>query len=251
MSLARRIRSRARRWLGLDDLDQVRRAVIPLNDTAELRRAFGWSLEPILDDPQIHRWEYLEDANQRRVRDADCLATVVRNARPAVCLDIGTATGRSAALMSVNAPESRVFTVNIPPEEIASGDGGEKVTRAFERNEIGSYYRERGLTNITQILANTARWEPDVGTIDVAFIDGCHDAEFVYNDTKKVLRHMRRGSFVLWHDFHPGLVEPFDWIHDVCRGVDRLLAEGLVQGRILHVRDSWTGIYRVGGLAAP
>ena len=115
----------------------------------------------------------------------------------------------------------------------------------MERERIGSYYRSRGLTNITQILANTAKWEPNIGVIDVAFVDGCHDTEFVYNDTKKVLTHAKPGSFILWHDFNPELWNKYAWINDVCKGVDLLLEDGLIQGNVFHVRNSWVGIYRV------
>jgi hypothetical protein len=136
-------------------------------------------------------------------------------------------------------------SLNITPEEILVGKGGELTTVSLEREEIGSYYRARKLTNITQLFENSARWEPDIGTIDVVFIDGCHDTDFVYNDTRKILRTMKTGSFVLWHDFDLNLVKKFGWIRSVCRGVDRLYADGLLNGHIFHVRDSWVGICQV------
>ena len=243
-----RIIGKARRTLGLEEFTHLRREVVELDDLDELKKVFGWQLDPVLDDPSIYEFESIEDINQRRVRDAECIGAVVRNTDPKVCLEIGTAEGHATALMAVNAPQARVYTVNIPPEEIESGEGGTLTTVAFERERIGSYYRERGLSNVEQILANTARWEPEVGTIDVAFVDGCHDTEFVYNDTRKILKHTRPGSFVLWHDFHPGFVEKRDWIREVCLGVERLYASGLLAGPLFHVRNSWLGIYRVGGV---
>jgi len=257
-----KVRSSICRLLGLGDygylqhvarelnaFSHLQHAVIELNDVGELSKVFDWQLTPILDDPSIYDFDYMEDVNQRRIRDAECLGTVVRNANPAVCLDIGTGWGHSAALMAVNAPQAQVYTVNIPPEEAISGEGGKLITDALEREKIGSYYRERNPTNITQILANTAKWEPDIGTIDVAFVDGCHDTDFVYNDTRKALKHMKPGSFILWHDFNLELVHKYDWIKSVCLGVEKLFADGLLSGRVLHVRDSWTGVYRVNGRA--
>jgi predicted O-methyltransferase YrrM len=234
-----------RRFLELDKFAHLQRAVIELNDVKELKKLFGWQLEPILDDPTIYDFGYIEDVNQRRIRDAECLGTVIRNANPVICLDIGTSTGHSAALMAVNAPQAQVYTINIPPEEILAGAGGKLTTIALEREKIGSYYRERNLTNIIQILANTAQWEPDIGTIDVAFVDGCHDTEFVFNDTRKILQHIKPGSFIVWHDFNLELVDKYPWIRSVCLGVERLFVAGLVRGRVLHVRDSWIGIYWV------
>jgi len=241
-----KLRSQARKWLGLDDFIHLRSALIELNDVKELQKVFGWNGEPVLDNPVIHQFDYVEDVNRRRIRDAECLGTVVCNVNPLVCLDIGTSTGHSAALMAVNAPTATVFTINIPPEQIRSGEGGVLTTVALEREQIGSYYRGRKLGNIVQIYENTARWEPSIGSIDVAWVDGCHDTEFVYNDSRKVLTQMKPGSFILWHDFNLDLVEKYHWIRSVCRGVERLFADGSLSGRMFHVRDSWVGIFRVG-----
>lgn len=228
-----------------DDFSNLDHSVIELNNFHELKKVFGWKEDPILDRPDIYDFDYIEDVNERRIRDTESLGTVMRNAKPKVALEIGTSSGMSTVLMSVNSPESRIYTVNIPPEEIVSGEGGKLTTIALEREKIGIAYKERKLTNITQIFANTAKWEPDIGTIDVAFIDGCHDSDFVYYDSRKVLKHMKSGGFILWHDFNPDLVKKYGWINSVCLGVERLCRDGLIKGRILHLRDSWVGIYRV------
>src|SRR5207237_2331800 len=148
-----------------------------------------------LNDPSIHEFVSIEDLNCRRIRDAECIGTIVRNVAPSVCLDIGTGEGHSAALMALNAPQARIYTVNSPPEEIRSGAGGVLTTAAYEQDEIGSYYRQREIKNVDQILANTATWEPNVGAIDMALVDGCHDTEFVYSDSRKALQHMNPVSF--------------------------------------------------------
>lgn len=219
--------------------------VFELNTIGELKKVFRWDRDAILRDPSIHEFEYVEDVNERRVRDAETLGTVCRNVNAGVMLEIGTAEGHSTALMSENAPGAKIHTVNILPEEMQNGEGGNHTTIALERDKIGSYYRERGCGNITQIFANSAVWEPDLGTIDVAFIDGCHDVDFVYNDSVKILRHMKPGAFMLWHDFNPALTMQYHWINSVCRGIELLFETGKIDGRIFHVKDSWTGVYRV------
>jgi predicted O-methyltransferase YrrM len=221
----------------------LEKKVLELNNFVELKKVFRWQQDPILDRPDVAEFDYVEDINERRLRDAESLATVMRNANPRVALEIGTADGMATILMSVNAPQSQIYTVNIPPEEVRAGKGGKLTTVALEKDKIGSAYRARNLTNITQIFANTATWKPDIGPIDVAFIDGCHDTEFVYNDTRKILRHMKPGSFILWHDFNPCLAKKFPWIHSVCR--EKLCRDGLIQGRIFLIRNSWIGIYQV------
>lgn len=244
MKLLRRIARRVRGGAAPgESFPQLRANVLSVRDIACLQRAMGWTEDPIIWGGHYHAFEYLEDLNERRLRDAEVLAGACRNSAPKILLEIGTAQGHSTALMAKNAPAAIVHTVNIPPEEIAAG--GTLTTGAPSREEIGSYCRAQGCRNVRQIFANTLRWEPDFKPIDVAFIDGCHDADFVFNDTRKALAACRSGSILLWHDFAPELAPVYGWIADVCTGVERLYAKGLLRGNILHLRDSWTGLYRV------
>ena len=228
---------------GLHPLAHVRANVFEVRDLACLKKAFGWTRDPVLDAPHLHEFDYLPDLNERRLRDAESLLSVCCNINPRTIVEIGTANGQTTALMAQHAPDATVHTVNIPPEEIS--EGGKLVTAGFSREIIGSSYREQGCTNVRQIFANTLHWEPDLGPIDIAFVDGCHDTEFVFNDSRKLLAHMKPGSFLLWHDFHPGLVEQYGWIRSVCLGVEKLYERGLIKGPILHLRDSWVGVYKV------
>jgi predicted O-methyltransferase YrrM len=206
-------------------------------------KAMSWTRVPLLTGDHLHVFQYPEDLNDRRLRDAEVIGAACCNGTPEILLEIGTSCGWTTALMAENAVNGTVYTVNIPPEEIALG--GINVTGAPSYEEIGSFYRAKGLGNICQIFANTACWEPDFGPIDVAFIDGCHDANFVYGDTVKILRRCRPGTILMWHDFNPGLRKVYPWIQEVCSGVERLFREGLIRGKILYLQDSWVGVYRV------
>jgi len=209
----------------------------------DLKLALGWDKDPILEGDHLHAYLNELDLNKRPLRDAQIVGGACANTTGKILLEIGTSFGHTTALMAKNAPEATVHTVNIPPEEIA--EGGKAVTFAPSRDEIGRYYRELGLQNVNQIYANTARWTPDFGPIDVAFIDGCHDAKFVYNDTRIVLQQCRPGSIIMWHDFCPPLVPVLDWHHQVRMGVQMLYAKRLIRGNIIHLQDSWVGLYRV------
>jgi len=223
----------------------LEKIVIELNSVDELKKVFGWKDLPILDRPDIYDFDYPEDVNERRIRDAESLAVVMRNTNPKNALEIGTAGGQGTALMAINAPECTVHTLNIQPEEIIAGKGGTHTTIALEIEKIGADYKIRKLSNIKQIYANTATWEPNIGAIDVAFIDGCHDTKFVFNDTKKILKYCKKGAFILWHDFNLELTNKHEWIGDVCLGVEKLYRARLMQGRIYHIKDSWIGIHRI------
>ncbi len=227
----------APRWFFLDG------NVLEVRSAAMLRKAMGWAREPDLDFEHLHRFGHVEDLNDRPLRDAEVIGSACANGAPNVLLEIGTGRGHTTALMARNAPQATVYTVNIPPEEIAAG--GAFVTGAPGREEIGSFYREMGLANVRQIFANTARWAPDFGPIDVAFIDGCHDADFVFHDTVKALDRCRPGSLILWHDFSPRHAAVYPWIAAVCDGVERLYRKRRLRGPIFHLEDSWVGLYRV------
>lgn len=218
--------------------------VTSLNSYQELLRIFKWGTPPLLDESQVHLYEHIHDVNQRRLRDAESIMTVCANAGHATILEIGTSIGITTASMALNAPQAHVYTVNIPPEEAESGEGGKLITYAFSKTAIGSYFCEKNIQNITQIYANTLTWEPNIGSIDVAFIDGCHDKEFVINDTLKVLPHIRPGGFILWHDFNPDLALHYGWLAEVYEAIMWLRANGHISGEIYHVKDSWVGIWQ-------
>ena len=226
-----------------DPWQHVSRQVRIARSLDDLKKAMGWADDPILEGDHLHEYEGHADINERRIRDAQSIGGACANERPSIMLEIGTSFGHTSALMAQNAPEATLHTVNIPPEEI--GAGGTHVTHAISREAIGKYYRDLGLRNIEQIFANTATWTPDFGPIDIAFIDGCHDAKFVFNDTRKVLAKCKVGSLILWHDFNPDLARQHDWLGDVMTGIERLLARRLIRGKIYRLQDSWVGIYRV------
>ncbi|MDT8272826.1 MAG: hypothetical protein RRA35_06510, partial [Desulfomonilia bacterium] len=112
--------------------------------------AMSWPNDPILKEDYIYEFNYLEDLNERRIRDAELIGSVCCNTRPRKILEIGTGTGRTTALMAINAPEAEIFTVNIHPGEINSG--GKNITFAPSIEEIGSYYKQLNLHNVHQII---------------------------------------------------------------------------------------------------
>jgi predicted O-methyltransferase YrrM len=229
----------------LDGFRFLHRNVIELDTVGDLMRAFSWHKKPVLARDDIDHYESEMDVNQRRLRDAEVLGAVIKNVQPKYALEIGTSEGGATVLMHANSPRSIIYTVNIPPEEILAGQGGKYTTIAIERDRIGIKYREKGITSIRQIFANTKTWQPGIEPIDVAFIDGCHDTWFVVNDTKKILPYCSKGAFILWHDFNLEMIDKYDWIYTVCKGIESLYRKHYLKGSIFHVRNSLIGVYQV------
>jgi predicted O-methyltransferase YrrM len=193
------------------------------------------------DLDEIH---FLEDINSRRKNDSEVLSLVAANAQKGCMLDIGTHVGRSAARMAVNSPGSTIYTVNVHPDDFDKA--GILTTEQLSVDQIGSFYRENNLENIIQIFANTFDWEiPSyINNISLAYIDGCHDSQAVYSDTRLIIERIMPGGFILWHDFSPIYRNNFHWIDECMTGIERLYHENLITGPIFNVKHSWIGIWR-------
>lgn len=187
---------------------------------------------------------FFEDLNERRRLDAEVLSCIAANVPPGNMLDIGTYKGHSAARMAVNSPQSYVFTVNIHPDELQQG--GTLVTGVPPINDIGIFYREHNLQNVTQIFANTRTWQvpAEINELSLVYIDGCHDREYVYSDTKLIIDRVQSGGFILWHDCSPLYRKNYPWIHQVMLALEQLISENVLTPFILNVKHSWIGIWR-------
>lgn len=215
-----------------------------VRDYAALCQVMDWTQPPVLDAEHFDKFESASDVNHRRLKDAQVIAGACRNATKPNILEIGTAYGETTSLMSANAPEGQIYTVNIPPESIPEG-GRFNTFDELEKLDIGRIYREKNCTNVEQIFANTATWKPELPKLDVAFIDGCHDAEFVYGDTVKVLSCAKPGTVIIWHDYNPELAKVYGHIGEVLTGISWLIRKKKIRGIIYHLQDSFMGVYIV------
>lgn len=209
-----------------------------------LKNFYSFHEKFLLIENNLDEVRFFEDLNARRRLDVEVLSLIAANVPPGKMLDIGTYLGHSAARMAVNSPGSLVYTVNIHPDELLAG--GEFVTGAPKVEEIGSFYREKGLSNVRQIFANTKTWQvpPEICDLSLVYVDGCHDTDCVYHDTRLVLERVIKGGFILWHDCSPLYRSNYAWIDAVMRGIEKVLAEGLITPYILNVKHSWIGLWR-------
>jgi hypothetical protein len=237
-------KSLVKQALGIE-FSMLKRSVIEVENPRELRKLFGWKNETLIDEPKLSDDDYPEGLNLRRLHDAEVVASVMANLSGATALEISTAEGHMAVLMAQNAPESKVFTLNTSPGDLELGETGNLTTGEFSQDRVAEYYRELGCQNLEPIYANSAAWPCNIGPIGAAFIDGCHDAQFVYDQTVKALSIAEPGSFIMWHDFSVPLVRSYHWIYEVCVAIEELYRKKMLRGDIYHLRDSWVGLYRV------
>ena len=223
--------------------DFLRNDFLTVESLENLRKFYSFRKEFTLIENNLDEVRFFEDLNGRRRLDAEVLSLVAANVPAGKMLDIGTYLGHSAARMAVNSPQSLVYTVNIHPDELLAG--GEFVTGAPSVEEIGSFYREKGLSNIRQIFANTKNWQipPEICDLSLVYVDGCHDTDCVYHDTRLVLDRVIKGGFILWHDCSSVYRGNYAWIDTAMQGIERLLTEGLITPYILNVKHSWIGLW--------
>ncbi|MDX1475963.1 MAG: hypothetical protein R3309_17445, partial [Reinekea sp.] len=167
-------------------IPSVNRHSFEVESIDEFARYYSLNDIELEDKGPYESYRYVEDLNLRRYWDVQTVSNIVRNSNGDDIIEIGTAEGHMTDMLARLAPNSTVHTLNIPPEDLLEGKGGNKTTRAFSTEEIGAVYKKNRRQNVRQIYCDSRLWKPDVNNIGVAFIDGCHDADYVYNDTKKV-----------------------------------------------------------------
>jgi len=148
------------------------------------------------------------------VLDRVALAALVRRQRPTRVFEIGTFRGVTAITMAANAPaDAIVYTLDLPPELTAAdvADRYSQTTSGFHRMAAAGVGRDVGRVlpshtsgcRIEQLFGDstTMNFEPFYGTIDLFFVDGCHDYEAALGDTRTAWRCLHSGGLLVWHDY--------------------------------------------------
>jgi|GEM_PF-852884 len=218
---------------------------IRIFDTIQEMKAYlGFTHDGIILENGLDVVENETDLFERKRRDAEVMTYLAAN-NDGKFVEIGTSFGHGTFRLATNIRNNgRVYTVNLLPEQATQEE--KLVTHFLDKDEIGSFYREHGLGNIDQIYANTLTWDvpEEISDVSLVFVDGCHDKEFVYSDTKKLYPRIKDGGYIMWHDFNPILRNKFGWINEVMQGVEKFISENHLDGEIVHLRNSWIGIYR-------
>ena len=105
--------------------------------------------------------------------------------------EFGTGTGKTTYLLALNSPpEARITTLTLPMAE-----QGHQGRFYYEGSEVAG--------KIEQQLADSKTFDeaPREAAFDLVFVDGGHTRSYVENDSRKALRMVKPGGFIIWHDY--------------------------------------------------
>jgi len=116
---------------------------------------------------------------------------LVKHFQPATIVELGTSLGLSAAYIAMGNPEGKVITVEGCPE----------TAEAARKN-----FEHLGLSNIRQVTGAfddvLPRLLPQLGKVDLFFIDGNHRKTPSLNYFNQCLQHIHNDSVLILDDIH-------------------------------------------------
>jgi hypothetical protein len=189
------------------------------NRDRHYRETYSWNFGKLPSTPlkeilrhygvEIHQTKVLNpDSNDHSLTGSEAvvLSTLISSLRPTSILEIGTGTGFTSQLMSLNAPSNaRITTVDLP-EVIETKDLGIKIKEIYwnksDVSEVESKERLDGLENVHRVFVDSMNLNLVLsGPFDFVFIDGCHDYKYVKNDSIRGFEFIDKKGFILWHDY--------------------------------------------------
>jgi len=154
------------------------------------------------------------------------LAHLVRHFKPRNLLEVGTFRGTTSCLLLDNmARHARLFTIDLPPQEVSSDRAGLTDAHLIRQRHVGADMKEHPrFRDVVQVLGSTyeqSTWKQIPPVIDFAFIDASHSYEAVRNDTERVRQKLTNNGVIVWHDYTEG--------ESLERGVGRYIRERMKQ----------------------
>ena len=141
--------------------------------------------------------------------------------QPRLIVEFGTFTGGSTLVMAANtAAETRIITVEVPPEFRATHHHGLGV--GLPEFDVGSVYRGTSYqAKIEQRFANTLEFDIRglEAAVNLVLVDADHTYDFVKRDTATAAKLPRPGGAIVWHDY------TWDEQSPECAGVTRCVNE--------------------------
>ena len=137
------------------------------------------------------------------------LALLVRHIRPHRVFEFGTLQGRTTLNLALNLPDtSHIFTLNLRVESYERFDGWHKQDELLVKEnygQIGHLFRETEVEcKIVQLWGDSLTFEfaPYKESMDMIFIDGNRQYEYVISDSENARQMLRPGGLLVWHDYN-------------------------------------------------
>ena len=136
------------------------------------------------------------------------LCNLAKSAR--LIFEFGTASGKTSYLLARNAPpDAKIVTLTLAAEArhlySAEADDDRAAECAALAESLGdfTYAGTAAAAKITQLLGDSKAFDeaPYAERCDLVFVDASHARSYVENDSRKALRMVRPGGYVLWHDY--------------------------------------------------
>lgn len=158
------------------------------------------------------------------VGDLIIVNSFVRLLRARLVIEFGTARGRTAVNLALNASEDA---------EIVSID---------VQRHVPQY--EHGGARVTKLVVPSREFDdgPYRGRADFVFVDGSHEYQDVLSDSRKALDMVRPGGVVLWHDYHSTQAGVTQALHEVYEsdrrfhGLTRILRDSGADSSLVYFK---------------
>ena len=132
------------------------------------------------------------------ISDYICKASIISAFSPKTVLEIGTYYGWGAASIKTACPKAVVYTMNPKDNKDANNP--------IDEGMIGSVCRKKGL-EIVQLWADSTQFNyTTLPGIDVSYVDGNHEYEYVYKDLEHVSKITNKA--ILLDDYIPNKNSP-------------------------------------------
>jgi hypothetical protein len=154
--------------------------------------------------------------------DVQAIALLVKRQQPLKLFEFGTFTGQTSLVLMLNAStQSTLWTLDLPQVSRKSVVGLHW-ERDIEEMAVGSSFRNHECSGrIVQLLEDSLTFDvtPYINTMDLVYVDACHDYEHVKSDTEKAVQMCKNGGIVVWHDVNAGCPDVMRLVGEVGRAV--------------------------------
>ena len=119
-------------------------------------------------------------------------------------LEIGTFDGITSLNCSLNANNSKVYTLDLPLDH-SLDELQDKEYLDYDKELINSDNRRsdilKKISNVIQLYGDSTKYDFSKTDYSMAFIDGGHDYQTVKSDTENILKYINKPGSVFWHDY--------------------------------------------------